>query len=224
MLRGDTISRCSCQGLEHGIIMANFHIWGGSGCLSPRCFLPLTPVRPYYEQKYHYALTSRWSPSPSRVFVLIWVMHWLDYKPDFWFFRWQSLQRFRLGSVLWLMSFVQKKIFSDVYQEYYMELFLETLSCRDPRVKARALYDTRSAGAWCDHLSCPLRVSVGHQSSKDLQSSLDPLPSTHLRGWHPKTRGRGEAAMKAAGNELTPCGTVDLRLTLWLLLLLQPAV
>lgn len=108
MLRGDTIRRCSCQGLKHGIIMTNLHIWGGSGCLSPRCFLPLTPVRPYCEQKYHYALTSRRSPSPSSVFVLIWVMHWLDYKPNFWFFRWQSLQRFRLGSVLWLMSLVQK--------------------------------------------------------------------------------------------------------------------
>lgn len=102
-----------------------------------------------------------------------------------------------------VINVVSTKKRSGVYQEYYMELFLETLSCQDLRVKACVLNDTWSAGAWCDHLSCPLRVSVGHQSSKDLQSSFDPLPSTHLRGWHPKTRGRGEAAIKAAGNELT---------------------
>lgn len=70
---GDTFSRCSCQGLEHRIIMTNFHIRGGSGCLSPRCFLLLTPVRPHCEQKYHYALTSRRSPSLSGVFVLTWM-------------------------------------------------------------------------------------------------------------------------------------------------------
>lgn len=89
------------------------------------------------------------------------------------------------------------------------------LSCQDRRVEACVLYDTRRAGAWCDHLLCPLRVCVGHQSSKDLQSSLDLLPSVHRRGWHPETRGWGEAAIKAAGNELTlaerqtyvrPCG------------------
>lgn len=46
-----------------------------------------------------------------------------------------------------VINVVSAKKLSAVYQEYYMELFLETLSCQDLRVKARALYDTRSAGA-----------------------------------------------------------------------------
>lgn len=39
---------------------------------------------------------------------------------------------------------------------------------------------------WCDHLLCPLRVSPRHQSIAGVQSSLDPLPSAHLRVWHPE--------------------------------------
>lgn len=92
--------------------MTNFHIRGGSGCLSQRCLLLLTPVRPHSEQKYHYTLTSRWSPPPSpapspppsSLFTLIWVSHWHDNKPNFWFFRRLSLQMFPLGQSLGSVS------------------------------------------------------------------------------------------------------------------------
>lgn len=209
---GDTFSRCSCQGLEHRIIMTNFHIRGGSGCLSPRCFLLLTPVRPHCEQKYHYALTSRRSPSLSGIFVLTWMSIDMIISQTFG----SSDGKVCKGiSVVFIV--ISKIHFSHIHSlpRIIYGMFAKTLSCQDLRVQACVLYDTRRAGAWCDHLLRPLRVSVGCQSSEDLQSSLDPLPSAHLRGWHPKTRGWGEAAIKAAGNELTlaelrtcvrPCG------------------
>lgn len=48
----------------------------------------------------------------------------------------------------------------------------------------------------CNNLLCPLCVSLSHKSNEDLHSSLDPLPSAHLRGWHPQVNW---AIMKAGG-------------------------
>lgn len=50
-------------------------------------------------------------------------------------------------------------------------------------------------------------VALSHQSSGDLHGSLDPLPSAHLREWHPKMLmglTYNESSRLCVGHQLTP--------------------